>query len=694
MCTNSWNSIKSACPAGYQPFAATTASEWEQVQTWAAAQPGTTRMYANAFSLGASGGFMDLSADGSYAFSDRSLPVSDACSGASPKAVQFLAGVGQSSPSCGAGEVGNAICHKPRTVVKLGAVSGTSAGDTSTAYCPGDYTVSSCKCSGSANGAVPTTSTCVCHAAVGYSGVRAVAQCTITSGREWRTLSSVTGDYPSSATGTLTAISGTGYWTASQHYSYMLSGGDTDSSSFWNAHNNQPPPHEVVLDTGCAAGTAMSSFQMYASRDHEAPKDFAIMVSDHQEAGFVEVASWTKTQAWHNEAPLLKTLEFPATVGRYVKLRVDSTFNGAAPTIETFKIDSCPGNTCQCQVPSITCPAGWQLDGCSCYSDSYGCGNAGTGSASDGTCSATGTNTKVASVVLPCPHTPLARLTLYVCLAACVSGCVCVCACVSVCLVSFVCACVCVCVWLWLCVSLLWQATAVCSTVDLCKPDSCRNGGTCLNGAASVTCECAPGFSGVDCSDRLECPALSPPPHATVACPLGIAVGRTCHVTCDAGYAPGEATPRECLADLTWSGDSPACVRVECGAVPPVDSGSHTCSGSLAGDACTTVCEFGYTLQGTPYTCGDDGAWAGNPSCVEAPECAGLALGGTVATSAESCFAILDDATTCGLGVPPNGVYFIRTEAELVGSPTLCDFTTGALAWWLHGRVCCACVWL
>ena len=447
VCTNSWNSIKSACPAGYQPFAATTASEWEQVQTWAAAQPGTTRMYANAFSLGASGGFMDLSADGSYAFSDRSLPVSDACSGASPKAVQFLAGVGQSSPSCGAGEVGNAICHKPRTVVKLGAVSGTSAGDTSTAYCPGDYTVSSCKCSGSANGAVPTTSTCVCHAAVGYSGVRAVAQCTITSGREWRTLSSVTGDYPSSATGTLTAISGTGYWTASQHYSYMLSGGDTDSSSFWNAHNNQPPPHEVVLDTGCAAGTAMSSFQMYASRDHEAPKDFAIMVSDHQEAGFVEVASWTKTQAWHNEAPLLKTLEFPTTVGRYVKLRVDSTFNGAAPTIETFKIDSCPGNTCQCQVPSITCPAGWQLDGCSCYSDSYGCGNDGTGSASDGTCSATGTNTKVASVVLPCPHTPLARLTLYVCLAVCVSVRVCLCV---LCLLSVsvsvsVCGCACVC---------------------------------------------------------------------------------------------------------------------------------------------------------------------------------------------------------------------------------------------------------
>ena len=157
----------------------------------------------------------------------------------------------------------------------------------------------------------------------------------------------------------------------------------------------------------------------------------------------MEVASWTKSQAWHNEAPLLKTLEFPATVGRYVKLRVDSTFNGAAPTIETFKIDSCPGNTCQCQVPSITCPAGWQLDGCSCYSDSYGCGNDGTGSASDGTCSATGTNTKVASVVLPCPHTPLARLTLYVCVAVWL----CVAVCVSVCLCLCLCVCVCLCVF-------------------------------------------------------------------------------------------------------------------------------------------------------------------------------------------------------------------------------------------------------
>ena len=35
--------------------------------------------------------------------------------------------------------------------------------------------------------------------------------------------------------------------------------------------------------------------------------------------------------------------------------------------------------------------------------------------------------------------------------------------------------------------------------IDDCKPNPCEHGGTCTDGVNSYTCECADGYTGVNC---------------------------------------------------------------------------------------------------------------------------------------------------------------------------------------------------
>eukprot|EP00731_Ephydatia_muelleri_P001124 Em0001g1124a len=41
------------------------------------------------------------------------------------------------------------------------------------------------------------------------------------------------------------------------------------------------------------------------------------------------------------------------------------------------------------------------------------------------------------------------------------------------------------------------------TTINYCKPQPCKNGGTCVNGNGSFTCLCPPTYGEVDCSTRV-----------------------------------------------------------------------------------------------------------------------------------------------------------------------------------------------
>ena len=50
------------------------------------------------------------------------------------------------------------------------------------------------------------------------------------------------------------------------------------------------------------------------------------------------------------------------------------------------------------------------------------------------------------------------------------------------------------------------------STVQIedCAASPCQNGGTCVDGVNTYTCQCATGFTGSTCSDIDDCPAMNP----------------------------------------------------------------------------------------------------------------------------------------------------------------------------------------
>lgn len=47
-----------------------------------------------------------------------------------------------------------------------------------------------------------------------------------------------------------------------------------------------------------------------------------------------------------------------------------------------------------------------------------------------------------------------------------------------------------------------------------CTLSTCKNGGTCVESAGSVTCTCVPGFAGTDCGTNIDECASNPCPSA------------------------------------------------------------------------------------------------------------------------------------------------------------------------------------
>ena len=49
------------------------------------------------------------------------------------------------------------------------------------------------------------------------------------------------------------------------------------------------------------------------------------------------------------------------------------------------------------------------------------------------------------------------------------------------------------------------------TNIDECEPGPCLNGATCIDGIAKYTCECRPGFEGVNCEKDIdECEIYTP----------------------------------------------------------------------------------------------------------------------------------------------------------------------------------------
>lgn len=266
-----------------------------------------------------------------------------------------------------------------------------------------------------------------------------------------------------------------------------------------------------------------------------------------------------------------------------------------------------------------SCPTGWSVSGCSCHSYWHGCQNDGSASMNVGSASCSGSGT---------------RITI----------------------------------------------SAICYREDHCKPTSCLNGGTCINGDGGFSCTCTEGWEGAFCETEVTCPAITKPTTVGEVCLEGRRIGSTCTLTCAADGFQGSST-RTCQSDRSWSGANPTCTKVECGTLTVVPTGtSVSCDGTDYGSVCTFSCPYLKTpTKADPtVTCQANGQWSTNDvRCVDATACASANLGQSIERAGESCNAILQDAVACGAGTPPTGQFFVRAEGDATAKATYCDMETG-----------------
>uniref|UniRef100_G3RKD4 Protein crumbs homolog 2 n=1 Tax=Gorilla gorilla gorilla TaxID=9595 RepID=G3RKD4_GORGO len=141
-----------------------------------------------------------------------------------------------------------------------------------------------------------------------------------------------------------------------------------------------------------------------------------------------------------------------------------------------------------------------------------------------------------------------------------------------------------------------WNLTAGCVSEDMCSPDPCFNGGTCLVTWNDFHCTCPANFTGPTCAQQLWCPGQPCLPPAT------------CEEVPDGFVCVAEATFRE-GPPAAFSGHNASDGRFECRCPPGF--GGPRCRLPVPSKECSlnVTC-----LDGSPC---EGGSPAANCSCLE-----------------------------------------------------------------------------
>ncbi|CAK8674346.1 unnamed protein product [Clavelina lepadiformis] len=164
---------------------------------------------------------------------------------------------------------------------------------------------------------------------------------------------------------------------------------------------------------------------------------------------------------------------------------------------------------------------------------------------------------------------------------------------------------------------------------DECSiPDSCQNGGTCINRIDDYTCFCRHGYEGKDCSIRLDCLVPPAPTDGSVSTSSGnrVLLDGTITYSCDPGYFMKNqlsgTLKATCLRSGNWNRPTPVCEESRC-IVPQTPA--HGTLSRAAGEkvpadrSVSFTCDEGYTMIGQPTIyCRRSGTWSN-----EFPECVG-----------------------------------------------------------------------
>ncbi|XP_067839671.1 sushi, von Willebrand factor type A, EGF and pentraxin domain-containing protein 1 [Heptranchias perlo] len=222
----------------------------------------------------------------------------------------------------------------------------------------------------------------------------------------------------------------------------------------------------------------------------------------------------------------------------------------------------------------------------------------------------------------------------------------------------------------------------VCLDLDECALGSdCDKKSECINTVGSYTCTCRPPYTGDgrNCTDPISCKDPGKPAHGlsrgsvhivggqvTFSCEEGYQLNGTENVTCledgqwsdpvphcqarscevpdvpangtaegtnltygskvayscNKGYVLSGAAEISCLANGSWSHETPACEPLMCPTPQDTDSGRYDLNGITYLSTVSYTCNNGYQLRGLPtLTCNSTGQWNGTAPVCEIISC-------------------------------------------------------------------------
>ncbi|XP_004425115.1 PREDICTED: E-selectin isoform X1 [Ceratotherium simum simum] len=172
---------------------------------------------------------------------------------------------------------------------------------------------------------------------------------------------------------------------------------------------------------------------------------------------------------------------------------------------------------------------------------------------------------------------------------------------------------------------------ALCYTAA-CTRTSCSGHGECVETINNYTCQCHPGFSGLECEQVVTCQAQEAPEHGHLVCthPFGnFSYNSSCSVSCEKGYLPSSTEVMQCTSSGEWSAPLPACKVVECDALTNPANGVMECSQGPGGfpwnTTCAFDCEEGFELVGPQHLqCTSSGNWDNEKPTCKAVTCGAI----------------------------------------------------------------------
>ncbi|XP_043408884.1 P-selectin isoform X2 [Chelonia mydas] len=158
-----------------------------------------------------------------------------------------------------------------------------------------------------------------------------------------------------------------------------------------------------------------------------------------------------------------------------------------------------------------------------------------------------------------------------------------------------------------------------------CQSSSCSQRGDCVETIGNYTCDCYPGFYGLECEHVVRCKNLDPGPDCSH--PLGeYSYNSTCKFLCQEGFELQGLDTLQCLESGNWTAEAPECAAVKCPALAAPGRGGLNCT-HWHGDftynsSCAFSCETGFVRNGSEtLECTALGQWTGLPPLCEAIKC-------------------------------------------------------------------------